>query len=248
MNLPEMVLFDYGNTIITEELIGFDKGNEAVLAYAVKNPRNITVKELQPEFDRLIGYISDRMGAENRNYQPFELSWCSINRYVYESYGIYFDKTYEELERIYWDAAVKAYPAQGIEELLCLLRENGIGTGVVSNLMHSGKTLSDRINRVLPGSSFEFVISSCDYIFRKPEREIFSLALNKAGLKPEKVWFCGDNPVCDIEGALSAGMTPVWYRKTFKEKPGMKMTIPSDKYIALDSWAQLTEIIKGCLN
>ena len=117
MKKPAMVLFDYGNTIITEKLLGFEKGNEVLLSMAAKNPQNITINELQPVIGGLIGEISDRMGAATRNRQPFEISWCSLNRYAYEYFGITFDKPYEELEEIYWDSIVTASPSENIEEL-----------------------------------------------------------------------------------------------------------------------------------
>ena len=40
---------------------------------------------------------------------------------------------------------------------------------------------------------------------------IFDLALEKAELAPEDVWYIGDQYECDIKGALSAGLFPVWY-------------------------------------
>ena len=248
MKKPAMVLFDYGNTIITENLLGFEKGNEVLLSMAAENPQNITINELQPFIAGLIGEISDRMGAATRNRQPFEISWCSLNRYAYEYFGITFDKPYEELEEIYWDSIVTASPSENIEELLSFLGQNGIRTGVVSNLMYSGRTLRRRIERLIPDHGFEFILSSCDYVFRKPEGQLFGLALKKAGLNAENVWFCGDNPVCDIEGAHSAGMQPVWYKKTYIEKPDLKITLPRENYIAINDWAELKEIIKGCLD
>lgn len=245
MNMPKMVLFDYGNTIITEKVFGFDKGNQALLDIAVKNPRQITIRELQAKADEVITSLSKRMGCDNRFYQPYELSWTSINRYIYEYFHIEFDKPYEELEWIYWNNATSARPSENIEDLLAYLHDNGIMTGVVSNIMLSGNSLKRRINEILPNNHFEFVIASSEYIFRKPEKEIFEMALIKSGLKANEVWFCGDNPICDIEGAFNAGLQPVWYRKTFKEKPDLKMTLPNDRYIQVNDWADLKEIIRG---
>ena len=89
MNKPKLILLDYGNTIITETIHGFDKGNEALVKTAVKNPQNITITELQAKADEVITGISKRMGCTNRFYQPYELSWASINRYIYEKTNYY---------------------------------------------------------------------------------------------------------------------------------------------------------------
>ena len=92
---------------------------------------------------------------------------------------------------------------------------------------------------------FEFVIASSEYIYRKPEKEIFEMALIKSGLSAHEVWFCGDNPICDTEGALNAGIQPVWYKKTFKEKSDLKMTLQGG-YIEINDWLELKEIIERC--
>lgn len=243
MKAPKMILFDYGNTIITEKIFGFEKGNQALLDLAVRNPRHIQIQELQEKADEVISGISKRMGCENRFYQPFELSWVSINRYLYEYFNIEFDKSYEELEWIYWNHATSARPSEHIEELLAYLDQKKIRTGIISNIMLSGNSLKRRIHEVLPENHFEFVLASSDYLYRKPEKEIFEIALIKAGLKAEEVWFCGDNFICDIEGAFRAGLAPFWYKKNnlFSESVH---TLSKENYIEINDWLELISIIK----
>ena len=245
MNKPKMILFDYGNTIITEKILGFDKGNEALLKLAVKNPLNITIKELQAKADEVIKGIPVRMGYENNFRQPYEINWVNIARYIYEYFNIEFDMSYEELEWIYWNNVKSARPSDNIEDLLEYLYENDIKTGVVSNIMLSGNSLKRNIKKLLPNNHFEFVIASSDYIYRKPEKEIFEMALIKSGFHADEVWFCGDNPICDIEGASNAGIQPVWYKKTFKEKSALKMTLQNG-YIEINDWLELKDIVEGC--
>ena len=48
-------------------------------------------------------------------------------------------------------------------------------------------------------------------IKRKPNKRIFDLALEKAGLPPDEVWYIGDQFECDVKGSLNAGLLPVWY-------------------------------------
>ena len=149
------------------------------------------------------------------------------------------------MEWIYWNNATSAKPSENIVELLEYLHENGIKTGVVSNIMLSGSSLKRRIQEVLPENHFEFVIASSEYIYRKPEREIFEMALIKSGLKASETWFCGDNPICDTEGALNAGIQPVWYKKNFREKPDLKMHLQGG-YIEINDWLELKDIIERC--
>ncbi len=244
MAYPAMVLFDYGNTIIEETICGFDQGNEVLLSLAAANPNHITLSAFQPKVEEIIFGMSANMGCPNRFYQPYEISWQSIYRYVFEYFGISFDQSYEELEEIYWNAATSGQPARHIQELLTFLQEQHIRTGVVSNIMLKEQTLCRRIERLLPDHHFEFIIASSAYAFRKPQTALFELALRKAGLPAEKVWFCGDNPICDIEGAAQAGLQPVWYRKTYKATADLAMKLPPDQYLAIDDWSELIEIIR----
>lgn len=50
-----------------------------------------------------------------------------------------------------------------------------------------------------------------NYMFCKPNKRIFALALEKAELQPEDVWYIGDWYEGDVKGSLNAGLQPVWY-------------------------------------
>ena len=54
-------------------------------------------------------------------------------------------------------------------------------------------------------------MASSEYLYRKPDKMIFEIALKKARLEPEDVWFCGDRLDWDVKGAADAGVFPVWY-------------------------------------
>ena len=62
---------------------------------------------------------------------------------------------------------------------------------MISNIAHSAAVVTERINRLLPENAFEFIITSSSYMFRKPNRRIFDLALEKAELASEDVWYIG---------------------------------------------------------
>ena len=54
----------------------------------------------------------------------------------------------------------------------------------------------------------DVIVISGETGYKKPDLEIFNLALNSAGLEPEKVIFVGDAEV-DVKGSKKAGMIPV---------------------------------------
>jgi len=131
--------------------------------------------------------------------------------YLYQSTGIELSLTPAQIDRIFWDAAAPAVPTDGIAELLSGLHAQGIRTGVISNITYDGAIVAERIRSLLPEHHFEFIIATSDYMFRKPDSRIFTLALEKAGLAPDDVWYIGDQYGFDVLGARGAGLFPVWY-------------------------------------
>ena len=65
---------------------------------------------------------------------------------------------------------------------------------------------------------FQFTVVSSDYGFRKPERRMFELALQKWNLKPEEVIFVGNDMYRDIYGAHETGMKTVFFRSNQGEQ------------------------------
>lgn len=238
---PEMILFDYGQTLIAEERFEPVKGNQALLDLAVKNPNNVTALCIQELAEALTRDLGDALTGEGRNRKLLDVSHYSFNRYLYEYFGVEFSQSPEVLERLFWDNAAPGHPTRNVVELLEYLWKKGIRTGVVSNMMNTSKSLGERLERLLPGHHFEFIMASSDYMFRKPHRRIFEMALAKAKLSPDKVWFCGDNPVCDIEGAYGAGMRPVWYPPYIDGDYGIPAGVP---HLQINDWNDLIGILE----
>ena len=131
------------------------------------------------------------------------------------------------------------------DKLLDYLHKKGIRTAVISNIGWSGDALRERLNRLLPNNKFEFVIASSDYLFRKPEKLLFELALRKAGLSADEVWYCGDNPQADVEGSSQVGIFPVWYDNSlecdYRDKP--KETTPDCEHLHIQEWDEMIDIL-----
>lgn len=233
MRRPEMILFDYGQTLVAEQVFDGIKGTAAVMEYAVSNPHGYTPAEVQAEAEKIIletGRFSSVTEIHNRVF----------NNYLYGSMGIKIDLEPEEYDRIFWDAAAPGKVTEGLESFLEYLWEKGIRTAVLSNIGYSGAALEERIGRMIPSNHFEFIIATSEYLFRKPYKRIFDLALKKADLKAEDVWFVGDNPVCDIDGARDAGMTPVWYKAAM-----LTATEDRDDVLKITDWNELRDILEG---
>lgn len=215
---PKAVLFDYGMTLCTEPPADGLRGAAALLAHAAANPRGVTPETLLARLDAVqaalgFGGVEIRRSAETIYRQVLEQPFSAVLRYALASLDLVLDVGLWRAEVLYWDACSPGSPAPGAKEVLARLDALRIPYGVVSNLCFSGATLERRLFSCLPGANFQFILASHDYAFRKPHKLFFDLALHKLGLPAgQDVWFCGDNPVCDVEGAARAGLRPFWVR------------------------------------
>ena len=210
MKLPKMILFDYCQTLIDEQEFDGVKGTEAVLQHATRNKYHLSAEQVQVranEINREFG----RFNPEKRHLFQIEIPNTMFTPYLYESQGIEIALSNSEIDTVFWDAASLGAPTEGVKDFLEYLKDKGIRTGVISNISYAPSVVAERINRLLPENAFEFIITSSNYIFRKPNKRIFDLALEKAELQPNDVWYIGDQYECDIKGSLNAGLFPVWY-------------------------------------
>jgi putative hydrolase of the HAD superfamily len=240
MKKPKMILFDYGQTLLDEK--GFDgvRGTKAVLNSCVENPENISAEEIQAFADELIKDIR-KFHPEISHLCELEIHNHQFQNYLYEYFNIKTVVSKQQLEKVFWDAAAPGTPTVNIFKFLEYLKNNNIRIGIISNLSFSGETLTNRINDFFPNNSFEFILASSEYIFRKPHRRIFEFALRKANLSAEDVWYCGDNAVCDVDGAKNIGITPIWYKGALRKNKIM----PQTECITVEDWRELISIIES---
>ncbi|HEX2954327.1 MAG TPA: HAD family hydrolase [Bacillota bacterium] len=237
MDRPKMIIFDYGQTLVDEEPFDGLKGTEAVLREATRLPMNVSAEVVQALADELNKEIG-RASLDSASY--LEVHNHIFQNYLYDYFGVEFTKSSEEIERIFENAATVAKPTKHIQEFLQFLQEINIRTGVISNMPFSGRLLTERIYRYIPSHHFDFIIASSEYIFRKPHWRIFELGLRKAGLNPSEVWYCGDNAVCDVDGAADAGIFSVWYKGALR---GNDYPLPQREALQIKDWNELYELL-----
>ena len=242
MQKPKMIIFDYGQTLVHEEKFNGVAGIKAVLDKGVLNPNNITAEEVQ-NFARALNRDIGRYNPETGHLYIIEVHNHAFLNYLYEYFGLTRIVSPVELERIFWDAASPGSPTKNIAKLLAYLQENDIRSAVISNLSFSGQALKNRINALIPQNNFEFIMASSEYVFRKPHRRIFELAVKKAKLEANEIWYCGDNGSCDVEGAEMAGLFPVWYNGAYQ---GDDYT-PKKECLVISDWLELIAVLEGSM-
>jgi putative hydrolase of the HAD superfamily len=101
-----------------------------------------------------------------------------------------------------------AEPMDNLYSTLNYLYLDNIKMGIVTN----GESLFQhtKINRLCLNKYMKTIIISDEVGIRKPDKDIFLLALSKLESKGESTLFVGDNPTTDIKGAIDAGLVTVW--------------------------------------
>lgn len=234
-----MIIFDYGQTLGYEPGFDLSRGYNELFKHITGNPDNVTADDLKRFGDRIFQMQREaqRTGCELHSHQGY--------RAAFEYYGVELDVDIAEAERIIWDNTAIGEIMPHADELLKYLEENDIRYGIISNIGWSGKALTDRMNRLYPDNKFEFIVASSEYGIRKPDRMIFDIALRKAGLAADKVWYCGDSIANDVKGAVSAGMFPVLYE--CHVEGGMpydnSALYGSCEYLHIHDWRELIDIL-----
>ncbi|MDR1262045.1 MAG: HAD family hydrolase [Oscillospiraceae bacterium] len=240
-NKPRMIMFDYGHTLLAE--LGFDalRGMEAVMKYVTSNPLNLTAGQV----NEFVGGLYVDISAKTKPVD-LEINNIGLTRLAYEYHRLEFSLSYQELEQVWWDVSAPGAYLPHVRDMLTFLREDGVRTGIISNMSYSDTSMKARISEFFPEHSFEFIMVSSDYLLRKPARLLFETALRKANLPAEDVWFCGDSIIADIPGAASAGIFPVWYedltmRNEFATLPGI---IPEADHLHIHDWLELIDALR----
>ena len=113
------------------------------------------------------------------------------------------------LNDLFWNSYISSmHPFPGIPELFAKIRGSGRKIGICTNMTADWQM--KKLAQLGLIDQCDFIVSSEEVNVEKPARAIFDLCLEKAGCLASECLFIGDNPVCDIQGALDAGMNALW--------------------------------------
>lgn len=211
------------------------------MKYITKNPNNCTLEDVKNGAELVFG-----KHIESVRKIGYDISGQVGNRVLYEYLGIEFSLTPLEHEIVFWNAASAGAIMPDADKMIDYINSKGIRSAIISNLLWSRDALTERLNRLIPNNQFEFVMTSSDYLFRKPNRMLFEIALHKAGLDAKDVWYCGDNPQADVEGSAQVGIYPVWYdNNTGRDKDRSNKITTSCEHLHIHEWSELIDILEG---
>lgn len=161
--------------------------------------------------DILSGYEKIIQDAVKKEAKGLYGAWDRRERFskLLLSVGLKDDGLPKKLVTIFAEArAESSKPYPDAHDVLNKLREKYV-LGVITN----GPSVYQReeISLLKLETYFSHILISEEIGFRKPEKEIFQIAVKKAGCRPEEAVMVGDNPREDIESAKNLGMKTVLF-------------------------------------
>lgn len=186
---PEMVLFDWDNTLIDTTPVLFK-------AYNVLRERYGLPVLTMEEYKSLTG-----LSLRETFPQLFGDNWEEARKVYLDAYRA------NNLENL--------CPFPDAERLIAFCAERVGAVGVVSN--KTGEILRKEIEKLGWGKYFKSVVGAGDAERDKPAADPALKAVRDAGLKPDSVvWFAGDGDA-DIACARAAGCFPVRFANENKD-------------------------------
>jgi HAD superfamily hydrolase (TIGR01549 family) len=234
MNYPQAIVFDYGDTILKITSWNADGGRRAVYERA-RNPRGVS-------FD-VVAAFADRIVEAERTIKDIshaEFHMHGFHRLLYDRFGITFDATPAELERVFWDAAVGHELTEGFVEMLDALAARDLTAAIVSNATFTAAVLEHELRRYGIADRFAFTMSSAEYNIAKPNELLYETAMGRLDLPAEAIWFVGDRCETDVAGANAVGMTSVWYTGAIQRE----RTAEPD--LSVETWSEMIDAIDAC--
>lgn len=101
-----------------------------------------------------------------------------------------------------------AEPMTNVYKVLDFFKNENIKMGIVTN--GNLDFQNTKIDKLDLRKYMKTIIISEEVNVRKPNSEIFHLALSRIKSNSKTTLFVGDNPLCDIKGAIDVGLCSVW--------------------------------------
>ncbi len=238
---PKMILFDVGGTLFEGGKFSALNGLAQLRKRAV-NPEATDDEALARMWDEYMAEIGSHWSESGIK---LDMPLTSALKYITMNAGLRFDISMAEQEEIFDRYNSERRVFDGIPELLDALKEKDIRMAIISNNAMSGEGLALAIKQWIPTAEPEFVLTSADLLFAKPDKSIFIAAANYAHLDPADCWYCGDGRVPDVDGSFNSGMVPVFYDQKSSVPTEMRTDGGRGEYLAINHWNELTKIIKS---
>ena len=188
------VIFDLFGTLVKNFTVQQHEGTLGQMAEILSVPRDEFIHLWYSTFDmRCLGEL--KTPEENVEYVCRELGIAVDKDLVEKAVRIRYALTRDTM-----------IPLPGAIDMLSFLKKQGMKIGLVSDC-------SSEVPKIWPDTPFDqlfdITIFSCSEGVKKPDPQIYTLAVEKLDVNPEACLYVGDGSSNELTGASAVGMYPV---------------------------------------
>lgn len=239
---PKVVLFDFGGTLIENGPSDTRKALDA-LRLAAKNPDAATLDQLHELWKRVIRKIDESKQGVPAGNVSNEIALTPMLRNIIDSAGLEYDIDLTQCGIIFDTAHFPTRrPTKNIDKLMEKLKAEGIRTAVISNTTMNSEEMGAAVKAHVPENTFEWIMTSAEYVFMKPDTDMFEISARRMGVSPEDCLYCGDDFTNDVVGPSRIDMMGLFYDVT-AEKPLEKKEQNSKPYLVINDWMELVNLL-----
>lgn len=198
------VLIDLGNTIWHNCNPDFKKALKVL--YELNNNHQVSLEEF-------LSFSSDFTDQVYNQRSEFEIRFQDflhfLKTYFHLAYSIedieveyQFSKIYEKLELV-----------PDIVHFLKYCAENKIEVVALSNSTFTSTILEKQAQDLKIDKYFKKILSSADYVFRKPNTNFFKIGISCFNCEKKEILYIGNDLYCDIYGASKTGLNAIWFNE-----------------------------------
>ncbi len=224
VRVTRAVLFDLGDTLfrlnpmseVTGEFTSFLAGEG--------------VEDAETEAVRVIETLRERMMAGYGRGQLEEPRIADLVR-PFIGEGALAERAAEHLDALLGEADVARWEASDRSSVFDALRSRGLRVGFVSNTLTAPQVMQRRLKEFGLLDHAEVAVFSVEHGVRKPNPEIYRIALRTLSVEPGEVVFVGDRVREDVRGPQSLGMRSVLTHEFRQEDPAESAPLAVIKHL-----------------
>jgi putative hydrolase of the HAD superfamily len=205
------VCFDLGETLLNFGPVDIVKlfRTGAKLTYDYLKDLSQPVGDFKPYCRRNLGTIRWRYWLSLLTAKDFDSR--QLLKKINKPRGIHLtDEQWDELVWLWYEPLSKCATVEpDIKDTLVKLKNMDLKLAILSNTFINGSALERHLAQYDILDFFDVRMYSYQFPYRKPNRHIFTAAVERIGLPAGNIMFVGDRINADIRPALKLGMTAV---------------------------------------
>lgn len=202
------IMFDMGDTLFYNTDISFIRSIEK-LYESIINKENINK-------DFFIKKSYEILQEIFRGRKELEFKMIDYLFYIKKLFNIEYNNSLNQIEEEFAFNSCQYILIDNVKEILKYFKNKKYPLILLSNTSFSKNIIIKILGNLV--DYFDEIIVSSDYPFRKPNKYIFELGINKfQNIDKQNIFYIGNDYNADVMGAINSGINPIWFNENKTE-------------------------------